>query len=68
MAIQLDDRDPAQKLKDLHDWLMQNRVSARFPERQVFAPPPSTNAQARAEVQDFTNWLQEIQSPLRGSW
>jgi hypothetical protein len=65
MAMARDDRDPLQKLKDLHEWLMSNSPAARIP---VKVPVQSTWAvpisdKAVAEVQDFQNWVKEIQSP-----
>lgn len=65
MAPANDDRDPVQKLKDLQDWLQNNKVSAKFPEKpplQVSWAMP-TDYRAAAEVDDFRNWVKEIQSP-----
>lgn len=68
MALAKDDgRDPAQKLKDLHTWLMNNKVSAKFPERRImrttWAAP--ANAKAAAELEDFQRWISDMQSPVR---
>lgn len=59
--IMADMRDPAQKLKDLHDWMLNNRPAAQFPKKaQAVKSWPTQNAQAAAEVADFENWILEL--------
>ncbi len=67
MAPAKDERDPAQKLKDLHAWLVDNEVSKSFAPRPRMTTgwPEPTNPKAAAEVEDFQNWIKEIQSPTR---
>ncbi len=67
MASAKDERDPVQKLKDLHAWLMDNEVSKSFSARSRMTThwPEPTSAKAKAEVEDFQNWVKEIQSPTR---
>lgn len=59
-----DNRDPIQKLKDLHEWMMQNRPSSRIPAKQpVRTTWALQNDKAAAEVADFQNWVKEINGP-----
>lgn len=55
------EKDPAQKLKALHDWMLNNRPAAQFPKKaQPVKQWPVQNAQAAAEVADFENWILEL--------
>lgn len=72
MAILNNGKDPVEKLKDLHQWLMNNRVRnisefQNSPAKVEIEPPKSI--QAQNELADFKDWLKDIQSsekPLFG--
>jgi hypothetical protein len=62
MTMANDMRDPVQKLKDLHDWLLNNKPAAQFPQKAqpVVNSWPVHNERAAAEVADFQNWILEL--------
>jgi hypothetical protein len=64
MTMANDGRDPLQKLRELQDWLLNNRPSKLFAVEAVEpAAWAAQSPQARAEKEDFHNWVQEINRP-----
>lgn len=59
-----DGKDPSEKMKDLHQWILSNKVQAKSEK-----PPVATTwatkitPKAAGELHDFQNWVREIQTP-----
>ena len=58
--------DPAEKLSQLHQWMLDNKVNAspRKPSTNTWEKAPTSSA-ADAEVEDFRQWIQDIQNHNR---
>lgn len=58
-------KDPAQKLQDLHQWIIANKVQPKKADKPVVTTKWATQVSPKAagELSEFQDWIRDIQTP-----